>query len=145
MLSEHFSLEEMAYSRIAVENALDNEPPPAARQALTVLATNLLEPLRREYKGPIAVLSGYRSEAVNRLAGGVVTSQHLKGEAVDCYIPEGPAHLLELLKKSGLSFDQAIVYYKRKFLHLSLKEKKMNRMQILFYLFGLVFLLPACW
>ena len=29
MLSEHFSLEELTYSRIAVENGLDNEPPPA--------------------------------------------------------------------------------------------------------------------
>ena len=32
MLSEHFSLEELTYSRIAVENGLDNEPPPAVRQ-----------------------------------------------------------------------------------------------------------------
>ena len=29
MLSEHFSLEELTYSRIAVENGLDNEPSPA--------------------------------------------------------------------------------------------------------------------
>lgn len=144
MLSEHFSLEEMTYSRIAVDNALDNEPPPAIRQALGYLACHLLEPLRRLYNGPVAVLSGYRSEAVNRLAGGVTTSQHRKGEAADCYIPEGPLRLLELLKKSGLAFDQAIVYRKRRFLHLSLKETGINRMQVLFYLFCLLFLLPAC-
>lgn len=29
MLSEHFTLEEMSYSRIAVENAIDNTPSPA--------------------------------------------------------------------------------------------------------------------
>lgn len=143
-LSEHFSLDEMTYSRIAIENGLDNEPPPAARQALGNLANGLLEPLREVYKGPIAVLSGYRSEAVNRLAGGVATSQHLKGEAADCYVAEGPLRLLEALKSSGLPFDQAIVYAKRKFLHLSLKEVGCNRMQVLFYLFCLVFLLPAC-
>ena len=34
MLSEHFSLEELTYSRIAVENGLDNEPSPAVRQSL---------------------------------------------------------------------------------------------------------------
>ena len=41
MLSEHFSLEEMTYSRIAVDNALDNEPPPGIRQALGYLACHL--------------------------------------------------------------------------------------------------------
>lgn len=144
MLSGHFSLGEMSYSRIAVENGLDNEPPPVARKALGNLACRLLEPLRLLYNGPIAILSGYRSEAVNCLAGGVATSQHRKGEAADCYIPEGPGYLLSLLIKSGLVFDQAIVYRKRKFLHLSFKATGCNRMQVLLYLFCLVFLLPAC-
>lgn len=131
MLSEHFSLEEMTYSRIAVENAIDNEPSPAARRAMWYLANRLLEPLRQFHNKPIAILSGFRNESVNRLAGGVAGSQHLKGEAVDCYIPEGPARLLEILKESGLVFDQAIVYHKRNFLHISLKEAEGNRMQIL--------------
>ena len=144
MLSEHFSLEELTYSRIAVENGLDNEPPPAVRQSLCYLAVHLLEPLRQFNGRPIAVLSGYRSDSVNRLAGGVVTSQHRKGEAADCYIPEGPRRLLDILKKSGLLFDQAILYKQRNFLHLSLKEKGTNRMQILFYILCLVFLLPSC-
>ncbi|WP_289395616.1 D-Ala-D-Ala carboxypeptidase family metallohydrolase, partial [Parabacteroides goldsteinii] len=144
MLSEHFSLEELTYSRIAVENGLDNEPPPAVRQSLCYLAVHLLEPLGGLYNSPIAVLSGYRSDSVNRLAGGVVNSQHRKGEAADCYIPEGPCRLLDILKKSGLLFDQAILYKKRNFLHLSLKEKGTNRMQILFYILCLVFLLPSC-
>lgn len=145
MLSEHFSKEELSYSWIAVENGLDNEPPSAACLALAYLAIHLLEPLRRLNNGPIAILSGYRSEAVNRLAGGVATSQHRNGEAVDCYIPEGPGRLLEILKKSGLLFDQAILYRKRKFLHISLKERGHNRMQVLFYmLLCLLILLPSC-
>lgn len=144
MLSEHFSLEELTYSRIAVENGLDNEPPPAVCQSLCYLAVHLLEPLRQFNGRPIAVLSGYRSDSVNRLAGGVATSQHRKGEAADCYIPEGPHRLLDILKKSGLLFDQAILYKQRNFLHLSLKEKGTNRMQILFYILCLVFLLPSC-
>lgn len=144
MLSEHFSKEEMSYSRIAVENGLDNEPSPEALHALGYLALHLLEPLRQLYNAPIAILSGYRSEPVNRLAGGVATSQHRKGEAADCYIPEGPGYLLSLLIKSGLVFDQAILYKKRRFLHLSLKEKGNNRMQVLLYILCLVFLLPSC-
>lgn len=145
MLSEHFSKEELIYSNIAVVNGLDNEPPPAAYRALIYLAVHLLEPLRRLKNGPIAILSGYRNDAVNLLVGGVATSQHRNGEAVDCYIPEGPGRLLEILKKSGLLFDQAIVYRKRKFLHISLKEGGHNRRQVLFYmLLCLSFLLPSC-
>lgn len=144
MLSEHFSKEEMSYSRIAVENGLENEPSPEALHALGYLALHLLEPLRQLYNAPIAILSGYRSDKVNRLAGGVAASQHRKGEAADCYIPEGPGYLLSLLIKSGLVFDQAIVYKKRRFLHLSLKEKGSNRMLVLLYILCLVFLLPSC-
>ena len=73
MLSEHFSLEEFTYSRIAVENALDNTPPAEAKSALQHLVTCLLEPLRQLYKAPIAILSGYRSETVNRLAGAALS------------------------------------------------------------------------
>lgn len=144
MLSDHFALEEFTYSRIAVENALDNTPPAEAKSALQCLVTCLLEPLRQLYKAPIAILSGYRSEAVNRLAGGVSASQHRKGEAADCYIAEGPEMLLSLLKRSGLPFDQAILYKRRRFLHLSLKQFGRNRMQVLVYMVCVVCLFSGC-
>lgn len=128
------ALEEFTYSRIAVENALDNTPPAAAKTALNHLVTYLLEPLRKFYKSPVAILSGYRSDAVNRLAGGVVASQHRKGEAADCYVAEGPEQLLAALQNSGLPFDQAILYKRRRFLHLSLKQFGRNRMQVLVYM-----------
>lgn len=144
MLSEHFSLEELTYSRIAVENGLDNELSLAVRQSLCYLVVHLLEPLRQFNGRPIAVLSGYRSDSVNRLAGGVATSQHRKGEAADCYIPEGPRRLLDILKKSGLLFDQTILYKQRNFLHLSLKEKGTNRMQVLFHMSVCLFFFSCC-
>lgn len=143
-LSGHFSLEELTYSRIAVENALDNEPPPEVRESLLHLVNRLLEPLRLFYGKPVAILSGYRSEAVNRLAGGVPQSRHRKGEAADCYIPEGPERLLDILKQSGLPFDQAIVYKRRKFLHLSLKTSGKNRMQVILCMLCVVFLFAGC-
>lgn len=143
MLSEHFSLDEITYSRIAVENGLDNTPPAAARLNLQYLVTHLLEPLRTVYGKPIAILSGFRSEAVNRLAGGVPSSQHRTGEAADCYTPDAPG-LLQALKQSDLLFDQAILYRKRNFLHLSLKAGRDNRRQVLFYLLCLVLILSGC-
>lgn len=143
-LSEHFTLEELTYSRTAVENAIANEPPLQARASLHHLASSLLEPLRQAYKMPIAVLSGYRNKEVNRLVGGVATSQHVKGEAADCYTPEGPEKLLGVLMKSGLEFDQAILYRRRRFLHLSLKQSGNNRMQVIVYMFCVICMFFGC-
>lgn len=143
-LSEHFTLEELTYSRTAVENGIANDPSPQENASLQYLADNLLEPLRQFYKKPIAVLSGFRNKEVNRLVGGVATSQHVKGEAADCYTPEGPAKLLDLLMKSGLEFDQAILYRRRRFLHLSLKESGKNRMQVIIYMFCVICMFFGC-
>ena len=97
-LTEHFCLDEFTYSGIAVDNAINNQPPPCACLALQNLAVGLLEPLRLLYGAPIAILSGYRNEKVNRLV-----------------------------------FDQAILYRRKRFLHLSLKINGNNRMQVLVY------------
>lgn len=129
-LSRDFTWAEFAYSRIAVENGLDNEPPIEVRFAIMHLVQRLLQPLRIAYGGPVAIISGYRSPKVNLLAGGVPTSQHQTGEAADCFVPD-TERLLEVLVESGLLFDQAILYTKRRFLHLSLKVRGNNRRQIL--------------
>ena len=75
MLSEHFSLEEMSYSRIAVEQAIDNEPPETEREAMRHLAIHLLEPLRLLYGAPIAILSGFRNRKVMASISGDYTRQ----------------------------------------------------------------------
>ena len=142
-MGEFFSWEEMTYSRRAVEKGLDNRPGAEARKALEHLVLHLLDPLRRLYGKPIAVTSGYRCEEVNRLVGGVPDSQHVKGEAADCYVPDA-GELLAVLRRSGLVFDQAIHYRKRNFLHLSLKRSGVNRMQVLVRLVVLCFLLSSC-
>lgn len=130
-ISRDFTWEELTYSRMAVENGLDNYPPIEARVALRELVKRLLQPLRIIYGAPIAITSGYRSPEVNRLVGGVPSSQHVKGEAADCYVPD-IYKLLDVLKKSGLPFDQAILYRKKHFLHLSLKANEVNRFQVLY-------------
>lgn len=129
-LSEHFNMGEFTYSRVAIENALDNTPPPEAVKAIRNLVGKLLEPLRVCYNLPIQISSGYRNEELNRLVGGVPDSQHLKGEAVDMYTL-GSSRLLESLEDSGLNFDQAIFYRLKGFMHLSLKLNGKNRRQII--------------
>ena len=130
-LSRNFTFEEFTYSRIAVENGLENVPGPLAFQSLKNLATYLLQPLRNRYGSAIAVTSGHPNERMNNSARGVKSSRHTKGEAADCYIAEGPEKLLEILKASGLDFDQAILYRRKKFLHLSYREG-FNRRQVLY-------------
>lgn len=123
-LTTNFTEEELTYSRVAVENGWDNTPPRQAREALQRLAVCLLQPLRDRLGTAIAITSGYRSEKVNRAVGGVPNSAHRRGEAADCFCAEGPEKLLEVLLASGLPFDQAIVYKRRRFLHVSYREGK---------------------
>ncbi|WP_075557973.1 D-Ala-D-Ala carboxypeptidase family metallohydrolase [Parabacteroides timonensis] len=129
-ISRDFTWEEMVYSRVAVENGLHNIPPIEAEIAMKHLAKRLLQPLRIAYAQPIAITSGYRSPEVNKLVGGVPSSQHVKGEAADCYVPD-PEVLLNVLRFCKLPFDQAILYKRKKFLHLSLKASGRNRYQII--------------
>ena len=130
-ISRDFTWEEMTYSCIAIVNGLRNDPPEEARCAICELVKCLLQPLRIAFNKPIAITSGYRSPEVNRLAGGVRSSQHVKGEAADCYAPDIYL-LLETLKKSGLPFDQAILYRKKHFLHLSYRTNGKQRYLILY-------------
>lgn len=64
--------------------------------------------------------------------GGVAASQHTKGEAADCYTPLGARHLLDVLLENKLSFDQAILYGKKNFLHISYRKPSANRMMVLY-------------
>ena len=121
----------MTDSCIASLTGLPNNPPEEARCALCELVKCLLQPLRIAYNKPIVVTSGYRSPEVNRLVGGVRSSQHVKGEAADCYVPD-IYFLLDTLKKSDLPFDQAILYRKKHFLHLSYRVNGKQRRQVLY-------------
>lgn len=127
----YFTFDELTYSRTAVENGLLNRPGATERDNLAQLVERLLDPLRERLGEPIAILSGYRSPEVNTLVGGVPDSQHTLGEAADCYCLAGPERLLAVLRASGLPFDQAIVYRRRNFLHLSYRAGRC-RGQILY-------------
>lgn len=129
-ISDNLTMKNFIYSRVAVERGLDNTPPPEAEEAIHYLVENLLQPLQ-DFAGEIIyITSGYRCKEVNRLVGGSRYSQHMKGEAADCYT-WGKEGLLWELEVSELDFDQAILYYDRNILHLSLKREGKNRRQIL--------------
>ena len=91
ILSEHFSLGEM--TKTSYHTADGNIPSRVAVENLINLCENWLEELRFSYnllygreteiEVPIVINSGYRSQEVNRLAGGASQSNHLTGCAVD--------------------------------------------------------------
>lgn len=78
----------------------------------------ILDPVREMYGKPIVVTSGFRSPSLNRLVGGVPTSQHMQGLAADLLCSDSKA-LFDLIAESDLPFDQLIYYQKRKFVHVS--------------------------
>lgn len=131
-LGTYFTLAELTASKTAKENGIENKPSVIEIGNLSYLVKNLLDPLRVKYGKPITITSGYRNLELNALVKGQPTSQHTKGEAADCYCVDGPETLKNVLLESGLDFDQAIVYTKRNFLHLSLTSNRKNRKELLY-------------
>jgi len=87
-LSEHFTLAELTKTSVMIENV----PNEAQVNNLKRLC-GWLEELRRRWNSlygdgddPIIINSGYRSEAVNKAVGGVPTSNHTTGCAVDIHV-----------------------------------------------------------
>ena len=73
-LSDHFKLREFTLSGAAIRYNLDNTPTTVEVERLRALCVNVLEPLRHRF-GVIRITSGYRSERVNKIVGGAVSSQ----------------------------------------------------------------------
>lgn len=110
-LSEHFSLNELTRSAIALRHAIGNLPGPLEVINLTRLARYILEPVRRHFNIPYRPSSAYRSAQVNRLVGSAPTSQHLTGQAADFEIPTIANGDLALWIKANLTFDQLILEF----------------------------------
>lgn len=108
-LSQHFTLAELTRSATGARKGLDNTPTQEVIANLTTLCEKLLEPLRAKIGKPLIVLSGYRSQEVNKAVGGAKNSQHLTGNACDFYVDGHTiAELFELIRKSGLEYDQCL-------------------------------------
>lgn len=119
-LSEHFLLEELTHSDVALRRGLGNEPHVGEKANLARLAATLLEPARLLWMAPVHVSSGYRSPTVNHLVGGAANSQHMAGLAADV-VPvgldlEGAFHML---RQSSLDYDQIILEC-NSWIHLSI-------------------------
>lgn len=83
-LSEHFSLEQLIFSDIAIRKGIDNTPTEGAIESLRLLCEHILEPLQCKIITPISIISGYRSKLVHLAHGGFYRiTDHIYGQAVD--------------------------------------------------------------
>lgn len=119
-MTEHFTLTEFIRSDRAKAMGIDNTPPESVIKALMNTMEGM-ERVRSVLKFAVIVLSGYRSEAVNKLVGGSSQSQHILGEACDFICPKfgfphEVAKILEL-NKDKIGFDQLIL--EKSWVHIS--------------------------
>ena len=130
-LSDNFTLEEMIKSNIAKRKHIDNTPNENVIKNLKALAINCLQPIRDYYKKPVTISSGYRCPALNKAVGGVSTSQHCNGMAVDFIINGETVESVFQWCKKNLKYDQ-LIQEKNAWVHISFNSNG-NRHQALRY------------
>ena len=141
-LSQHFTLGELC--KTSVKTADGNIPSHVHIENLKRLC-GWLEMLRDEYNrrygegnAPIIINSGYRSPAVNKAVGGVTTSNHLTGCAVDIRVTDMKqllryaVILLDIADEGREVFDELLIERNSQgtdWLHFAVRPKD-NRMKI---------------
>ncbi len=93
------------------------------------LVCRALEVIRAGIKGPLNVLSGYRTPKWNAKVGGEINSQHLQGRAADITSSEYPAEklaaIIEQLIESGRIPQGGLgIYPKQNFVHYDIRGAK---------------------
>lgn len=124
---KYFTLAELTKSATAQRLGIKNDPSIEVTQNLNALVDNILDPLRKAYKHPIIVTSGYRCAKLNKAVGGAASSQHVKGQAADirCVADTraGNKKLYDLIVSLDLPFDQLINEYDYDWVHVSFSPR----------------------
>ena len=136
-LSEHMTLAELTKTNTGIENV-----PNEAQVENLKRVCRWLERLRRRWNDkygdgddPIIINSGFRSAAVNKAVGGVPSSNHLTGCAVDirCIGMEQAlryaAILLDISDMSREDFDELLIEQKRSviWIHFAVRPSENRR------------------
>lgn len=125
--SKYFSLEELLRSDKAMAAQIENLPSWIDVDNLLDLAVLVLDPIREAWGQPLIVTSGYRSPQLNAAVGGVPTSAHMEGYAVDITICHWSTRkmgelfnlIANMVDDGVIDIDQVIYYRKKKIIHIS--------------------------
>ena len=109
-ISKHITYAEAIHSNTAKRKGIDNTPNPTQLENMKITAEKVFEPLRSWVGGPIKVNSFFRSPELNTAIGGVPSSQHCKGQAIDIDDVYGVKSNAEMYNwiKENLDYDQMI-------------------------------------
>ena len=136
-LSEHFTLRELTKTSVGLPNVPTEEQVKNLRRVCGWLEMLRDEWNRRYGEGdePIVISSGFRSEAVNRAVGGVPTSNHTTGCAVDIRVSgmeqllRYAVILLDISDESREDFDELLLERRGSvvWLHLAVRQQGNRR------------------
>lgn len=140
-ISKYLTLKEATYSQTAITKGIDNTPDLDQIENMKHVAVNVFDRVRDFVGGPLYASSFFRSKALNKAIGGSsVTSQHMKGEAIDidCDLFK-VGNNLDVFNfiLENLKFDQLILEYPDEhgmpsWVHVSLcRDPKKNRREVL--------------
>ena len=126
----NFTLSELIYSDTAIKYNINNMADIKSLDCMLNLIVYCLQPIREKLQKPMIITSGYRCKLLNAKIGGVSSSRHTKGQAVDFYVNGlSVSQVINLIKNSDIEYDQLINEY-NKWIHISFVKNK-NRHQIL--------------
>lgn len=129
-VSEHFTLAEVLHT----DHPLRQSGLSADKLVNVQLMAAVMENVRKLLQRPIVVNSWFRSPALNIAVGGVPTSAHLQGLAVDFEVSS--TEFRRVAQSKSFTYDQAIYYASRSFMHLGIRLDENdffdNRQQIIY-------------
>jgi hypothetical protein len=139
-ISEHLDLSEVIRSETAKRHGITNMPTDEHIANFKLLAENVFEKIRSNFRCPIHISSGYRSKELNACTKGAsATSQHSTGEAIDIDMDGSSNGVTNAMVfnyiKDKLEFDQLIWEFGTNenpdWVHVSYESTGKQRKQIL--------------
>lgn len=129
-ISKNFNLKEFTKSSTAKKLNIDNSKVPEyVKNNIKELVYQVLQPLRDYIDKQITINSGYRCLKLNAAVGGVPTSQHVQGQAVDFKVDGlSSFEIAQAVLDLHLPYDQLILY--NDFVHISIGTR--DRRQLLY-------------
>jgi zinc D-Ala-D-Ala carboxypeptidase len=113
ILSKNFTLKELTRSNTALRLGIDNTPSKEGIWKLTLLAAELLQPLRNVV-GSLRITSGYRSPQLSEAIGSSSNSQHCRYEAVDMqYVKRGKMDNIKIYEPDWIHLSWKVVDNRR--------------------------------